>query len=342
MFGIFTQLWQAVASILFSGNAIQLAITNPQLINVDSDFVKIGLTITTSLANILLVAAFIAIAIGYVFKVETFNSQKSLIKFFVIALLINFGPLFVRMIIDIANIATSSVLVGGNTIILDTCNQMAREITLTAKPLLLKFSIEALAAGIPLLGVAKGTAQIVSLLGTGIGGGWFLATLPDILIKIMIADIFAGLMFSYAIFFLTRIFMLQLLAVLSPLAILAKALPQTEKHFSTWWEWLIGWATAGILTLFLLTLGFSTIKTIQPYLMDKSIALNSGVSVFLGQNNLYWLMLCVYMLCVSAIVAATIPAVSGEIEKKIKESVSSIKKMTPKAQKEKKEKSKEA
>jgi len=106
-------------------------------------------------------------------------------------------------------------------------------------------------------------------------------------------------------------------------------LPQTTHLFSTWLKWLIGLSTAGIMTLFLLTLGFATIKAIQPYLMDSSFALGSGINMFLSLSNLYWLSLCIYMICVNAIVAGTIPAVSGEVEKKITGTLSKTKKMNP-------------
>ena len=151
------------------------------------------------------------------------------------------------------------------------------------------------------------------------------------MVQIIVGELMSGLMFSYAVFFLTRVFMLQILAVLSPLAILASALPQTEKLFKTWLSWLVGWATAGILTIFLLSLGFSTIRAIIPTLTDSYINLNGAYSIFLRPDTLYWLMLCVYMICVDTIIAGTIPAVSKRVADNIKKNP--LKRRTPESNK---------
>jgi len=46
--------------------------------------------------------------------------------------------------------------------------------------------------------------------------------------------------------------MIQILAVLAPLAILAGVLPKTEPYFKKWLNWLISWTVGGVLMLFLL------------------------------------------------------------------------------------------
>jgi hypothetical protein len=314
LWGLATTLAQIATWVLFSGYALQTTISNPQWISVTNPFVQTGLGITTAVADILLIAVFVAIAIGYVFKIDTFNSQKILPKFFIGALLVHFGPLFVGMVIDISNIAMQSLMIGDDSTIMDACRQFAQGIFSSELSIIRKYAQDVIFAAIAVIAPVKGVTGILGFLANN---GWMLLQLPVIMVQIMIGQIFSGIMFSYAIFFLTRVFMMQILAILSPLAILASVLPQTKNLFSTWLKWLIGWATAGIMTMFLLTLGLSTLKTLLPTITDNSINLTGGYSLFLRPDAIYWLMICIYMLTVEAIVAGTIPAISGTVEKKI-------------------------
>lgn len=132
--------------------------------------------------------------------------------------------------------------------------------------------------------------------------------------------ILTGLLFSFAIFFLTRVFMIQILAVLAPLAILANVLPKTESYFKTWLSWLIGWTVGGVLMLFLLTLGLTTAGGFLPNDIDfNSEGFTVGGVLFglLTMDHIKWIALAVYMITVQTLCAGAIPQISGQISDKI-------------------------
>ncbi len=313
IFGLMASMFKFAVYLSMSASLLQTTILNPGWIDIESDFVQTGLTVTMSLADICLIAVFIVIALAYVFKIETFRAEKTLPKFFIVALLIHFSPLFVKMLVDVSNIATPSMIVGQQTIILDSCKEFAHDLIQSGTTLMAEYSINSIAAAVP-LGSLANAARIIAIV---LGNSYWLTTIPYYLVQVLVGEILSGLMFSYAIFFITRVFMIQILAVLAPLAILASVLPQTNRMFSDWFKWLIGWSIAGPMTLFLLTLGLSTLKSLLPDISTGYVSLGGTYNIFLRQDTLYWLMICIYMMTADAIVAGTIPQISGKITDKL-------------------------
>jgi hypothetical protein len=141
-----------------------------------------------------------------------------------------------------------------------------------------------------------------------------LTVVPHYLIQIMVMSTLTGILFSYAMFFLTRVFMIQILAVLAPLAILASVLPRTSRHFKTWMDWLIGWSLGGILMLFLLTLGLSSSKMIMPANIQYTpLTFSTYIISTITNWHFYWIALAIYMLAVETICSGLIPQLSGKI-----------------------------
>lgn len=247
LFDIIKQLLTGLIYFLISSLLFSFSVNNsPKMLDLkNSDFVQTGLGITTSLADILLIAVFIAIALGTIFNAESINAKKHFLKFAVAALLIHFAPLFVYMAIDVGNIIMSGLIVGsGQAAFSSIMNNFAMQILVNLVGIAGSYGAMAVVAGVPFANIFAGVILAsVGLLGT-------FAFLPGVLIQIMVMGILTGLLFSFAIFFLTRIFMIQILAVLAPLAILASVLPKTEPYFKTWLSWLIGWTVGGVLMLF--------------------------------------------------------------------------------------------
>jgi len=320
IFGLMSSMFKFAVYLSMSASLLQTTILNPGWIDIESDFVQTGLTVTMSLADICLIVVFIVIALAYVFKIETFHPEKTLPKFFIIALLIHFSPLFVKMLVDVSNIATPSMIVGQQTIILDTCKEFAHDMVQSGMMLMGEYSLNSIAAAVPL----GGLASAVRVITIALGNSYWLTTIPYYLVQVLVGEILSGLMFSYAIFFITRVFMIQILAVLAPLAILASVLPQTNRMFSDWFKWLIGWLIAGPMTLFLLTLGLSTLKSLLPDISTGYVSLGGTYNIFLRQDTLYWFMICIYMMTADAIVAGTIPQISGKITDKLTGSLKPI------------------
>jgi len=317
LFDIIKQLFTGLIYFLIASSLFSFSVNNsPKMLDLkNSDFVQTGLNITTSLADILLVAVFIAIALGTVFNSESINAKKHFAKFFVAALLIHFAPLFVGMAIDIGNIIMSGLVVGsGHAAFSSVMNNFAGQIVTNFLTISATYGSLAIISAIPAQNILAGVALCsIGLLGTFI-------FLPGILIQIMIMGILTGLLFSFAIFFLTRVFMIQILAVLAPLAILAAVLPQTASHFKTWFSWLIGWSLGGVLLLFLLTLGLNTAGGFLPSDIDfnpEGFTIGGFLFGLLALDHIKWIALAVYMITIQTICAAAIPEISGKISGEI-------------------------
>lgn len=302
-----------IASLLFS-----FSVNNsPKMLDLkNSDFVTTGLGITTSLADILLIAVFITIALGTIFDIESINAKKHFLKFAVAALLIHFAPLFVYMAIDIGNIIMSGLVVGsGQAAFSSVMNNFAMQIGGNLLGLVAAYGGMAVVSAVPGVNIAFGVGLAVGFLGIA-------AVLPGVLIQIMVMGILTGLLFSFAIFFLTRIFMIQILAVLAPLAILASVLPKTEPYFKTWLNWLISWTIGGVLMLFLLTLGLTTAGGFLPSGIDfnpEGFSVGGVLFGLLTMDHIKWIALAVYMIAVQTICVGAIPPISGQISGKISE-----------------------
>jgi hypothetical protein len=321
-------LLKGVIFVVFSAYLLQTAIDySPQWINVyDSLFVKTGLTFTTAVADILLILVFIAIAIGYVFKIETFNSEKALPKFFITALLIHFAPMFVAMLIDISNILLRSVMVGKEGLFTAVFGwTFAKSIIFSIGALIAPYTIAMAASIAGSVGTltSLGFASL-TLLNLTIG-------MPNYLMQTMVADIMGGILFTYAIFFLTRVFMIQLLAVLAPLAILAGALPQTKKYYDMWIEWLVGWAIGGVLVVFLLTLGLTCMDMLGTIPNTvASIGIGDKAINWFMQWHFYWIAIAIYMMAVEAICLAAVPALAKQFSEKLRKGEGGVTKLITK------------
>jgi hypothetical protein len=152
--------------------------------------------------------------------------------------------------------------------------------------------------------------------------------MPTYLVQLMMGDILSGLLFGNAVFFISRIFVMQVLAVLSPIAILAAALPQTDQWYREWLKWLVGWSSGGILVLFLLTLGLNSVSMLMPQNTGAIGNTSYGsYQIILSQKNMYWLFVAIYMMVVDIISAKVIPDAAGKIEQKITGSLGGAKRM---------------
>lgn len=178
------------------------------------------------------------------------------------------------------------------------------------------------ASGASWLGLAATAGAIL------LGVSNLLVGVPVYLTQVMTLNIISGIIFSYAIFFLTRVFIIQILTILSPLAILSGALPQTSKWFDMWKEWLLGWAFGGILVLFLLTLGLTCLEMLGSLPPNSTASAGIGTEIInLNMNwSFPWLALAVYMMTVEALCLAAIPSLAKDFTTKVKEGSAGLKK----------------
>ena len=218
-----------------------------------------GWDFVVGLANMLLVIVFIVIAFAFIFKLEDLQMKKSLVRLIVIAFLINFSMLFVNMAIDITQILYNTILGAAGPdfwpLVIDTImgplwvSILALVVLVIA--LIVVFSIP----------IASSLGQIIF---AGLYVTLILPFLILLLVQILLFYPLILLFATLAIVFAARVFILQILTILAPLALVSWILPQTRSFWVFWKRTLVEWLTIGVIFLFLLVLGFSVLGLLPP------------------------------------------------------------------------------
>jgi len=201
-------------------------------------FVDVGLSITQGFANMFFIIILVAIGLATALRIEEYKAKKTLPILILIALLINFSPVFCGFIIDASNIVMNFFL--SNIIGLEGLKNA-------------------------FVTTSQGIWQM--LFGSGFDLWANIAAIMQVLVM-MVFNFFAG--FIYILFsalFIMRYIMLWILVILSPIAFVSYILPVTRRGGSllswrTWWEQLIAWSIIGIIAGFFLYLGFTMISMV--------------------------------------------------------------------------------
>lgn len=199
--------------------------------------VGVGLQITKGLVNLILVVILVYVALAIALRLGgEANAKKLFINLIIIALLVNFAPLVVGLIVDATNITMNFFLnsiqggVGG------ILNQNG--------PI-----IDSIWSGI--WNAKNSLNDKLGLLAIGAGA---------IILNIAVA--FAFLLFA-GIFFI-RYLAIWILVILSPIAFSLFILPGKPKAFwDMWWNQLINWSIIGIPLAFFLYLGVGTFSALS-------------------------------------------------------------------------------
>lgn len=175
------------------------------------------LTAVKNLANMVIVLGFVVIGIAFALRIGEYGSKKTLIKLIIIALLINFIGLFVGLVIDASNIATTGIVQQGQSpyegtrsirnVISCSMNNLLRDAWYT-----------------------RNAGQILATYGMGL--------------IVWVVWIYA-LIISIAIF-LERYIILTLLYIISPLALIALSFPATKQFWTKWLNIFLKWAFIGV------------------------------------------------------------------------------------------------
>ena len=300
--------------VFVTSHLLQWILVHPGWVNITtsgsnpSPLVTAGLQFTTAFADMLLIIVFLAIALGFIFKIETFQSKKALPKFFIVAILAHFAPVFVGMIIDISTVINNTLILGSQTTIVSSFDLLVSSMVQSIESL--AGLIIADAAGIVMPYPIDAGVEILSI-------GYFLtAVLPMIpvyLSQFAVAFLIGGILMTYIIFFLSRIFILQFIAVVSPLVVVAYALPQTKHFFDTVFNELIKWTFVGTLVLFLLIIGLRSSTAIMPESTDF-YTLGYGIPFMLQGYIAYYLFLFVFMSTIAYIVDRNMPQMGAQMK----------------------------
>lgn len=287
-------------------------------LDLNNPLVTAGFNFTRGLANLSLILIFIAIAFAYIFKAETFGMKKALPKLILVAFLINFSLLFVKILADIAQITLNAIVKSfGSDLPTQAIQPLLNNIGTVSAGFLTTLSTYFLKAIIPFANVAGAISLVLKLLSEAFLGSFSIAVLL-VLLGFGMASIFLFL----AVLFLFRIGIVWILAILAPLAFVACILPKTEGIWKKWLEYLIEWLLLGIALIFFVCLSLG-------YFGDPDV-LEVGTPLTLWGKEVFpvfsynYLFLIIYLVVVSYLSKTLIPKSAQAI-------IAGVEKYTPMA-----------
>ena len=237
---------------------IELPLTDFALISLNNEFVTSGWMFVSGLVNMAIILILLIIAFAYIFKVETFRAKQTFVRLIIVALLVNFSLVFVKALFDISNILYIYIFETlGDDFVVDAFRTFV--LGLQGMTTAIIGSILALTAPLMLV-VTAPWAQLGILVFWLTAGPLFI---PIWLMQLAIAYLFSFIFILLFFLFAARIFIIWILAVLSPLAFVCLVLPQTKKWWDEWLSHLLEWMFVGMFVLFFLGLGLKTIPAIE-------------------------------------------------------------------------------
>jgi|SRR3989344_6210912 len=259
---VWTASLSALASVFLAFSANFLDFTSNLPIKLDNSLVTAGWNFTSGLVNSIFILIFIAIVLAYIFNKTNYEIKKTLPRLIIIALLLNFSMLFVKILVDAGWIVQSSVR---NMFFGD--HNLASEMISPLKGKLLEVHSKIYGqligyAWASLFPVAS-AIQLIRVLSVVLGEAMF-GTFSQAFLLIAFGFVGGLTFFVYGIFFLARIIIIYLLAIAAPLALAAYILPPTQKYFWDWLKALAQWSFYGVVVFFLMGLGLRLYTTVAP------------------------------------------------------------------------------
>ena len=229
----------------------------------------VGWTFTRNLVNMFFIVILAWIGIATILRLAEYQTGKIFFNLIIIALLVNFSPLLVGLVVDVSNLIASyfiqGVLAPGNN-----PDNSALHSLLGNPQNPGNFGIVG-AASSNMLQMLWAT---FTLRGTVQDMVFRLAIIVVYSVFFFIAALIFGLL---AFLYLFRVIAFWILLILAPLAFVAYILPQTRRFWSFWWHQLIQWALVGITAAFFVFLAFTLLDaTAVESFQDP----NTGLSVF--------------------------------------------------------------
>jgi len=226
--------------------------------------IDVGWTALRDIANIVIIAMFVFIAINIILGVKEFGEKKLVARVLIIAVLINFSLLFTKAIIDASNF-TAYQFVKASGFVTDTADtQGAFETEFVKKGIAGEF--------IKFMGLASVGETYKALSNAAFGSeskrytnanGWF-ALLHGLVSATLL--LFAAAALLYGCYLLiTRAVLLIFLMMTSALAFASWLIPQQRivKGFARWWEALLKAALFGPLLIIFLWASLNVARAIS-------------------------------------------------------------------------------
>lgn len=221
------------------GKFIQLAYTNPEY----NPIIKVGLDITLPFANMFFILILVVIATATILRIESYGLKKTLVPLIIIALLINFLPLFCGLVVDFANLIMRFFLANPDHPITGWKGFADRvkeiwaeggfwEMVKPPKDLYFNFRAESILRN----------NMIYPLIFKGIG-----------VVIIGILNIFV--LGIYFFLLILRYVMIWNFVIIGPVALACYILPATRGYFDWWLKQFFQWAFIGVMAGFFIFLG---------------------------------------------------------------------------------------
>lgn len=300
----------ATASIL---DAVILA--QPTWLDLQTPMVQEGWHFTAGLANMLIILILIFIAFQIILKIDTVATKKMLIRLFIVALLINFSLVFIEVALDVVDVFYKSILTSVKStpssdslfgavidVLTGGTSRVVRNFTVMLGGWLVTFLI-------------PGAGAIREFI---IGTVFVAIYLPMIIgwaIESVLFFLLSGVFLIFSFVFVARVYILQFLAILSPLAFISLILPQTQKYWKMWLDHLVEWILVGIFLLFFLALWCAGIQGLVPAeLSDPWMGAIPSVGwAGIKATMIFYFLTIVYFAILLFVSRKAVPAITQEI-----------------------------
>jgi hypothetical protein len=184
-------------------NPFHLSFTNPA----DNPIIKVGWTMLRDISNMFLVLGLAWIGLATALNIAGFQTKKVFLNLLVVALFINFTPVFIGFFVDIANILGNFFLKGVN--FEDVVNNYQAQRIAVAN------------SGTKLLSDPAVLMNAIFLIAYGVLGGLIFLV--------------------FALLFFFRYVAMWLITIFSPTAFVAWVFPQTKSLYQRWLHWFTSW-----------------------------------------------------------------------------------------------------
>jgi hypothetical protein len=206
----------------------------------DNPAIAAGLPITQGISNIILILVLLVVIVGIILELNEYGSKKMFVKLLIVALLINFAPLLVGLIVDASNVLMNYFIAGIGDEISAIKSTIAGD---GGKLILEELDAEGKGAG----GITEDMLVPVALL----------------LMQAFINVIMIFVLFLYALLYICRYIAIWIIVIFSPIAFVCMIHPTTQKLWKDWFKQLMQWSLVGATGAFFLYLSLKVNSEIR-------------------------------------------------------------------------------
>ncbi len=311
---LFYFLFISMAALYLGVHLLDIASDPTNLQIMESEFVQIGWQFTSSLANTAIIIALVVIGIATILNREDYHAKKTLPKLIIVALLVNFSLVLVGIVVDISHIILNTFYR------VDLGAELTSSIFTVAQDQITQFTafftVTIVALAVPFTAPLKQVAFTILMFGV------FLPQIITAILTIFTSIVLGSIIYLYTLLFYARTFIIQILAILSPLAFVAWVLPSTESLFKKWWNALVGWSFLGVALFFFLLLSTIAVAPFRPDTPPDIFEYGSIGTIFV-----YYLTLSVFLGIAGLLSKRMMPAGAKAIIDGVKSTATGFKKV---------------